>query len=342
MPLAARTYEDLNGAEKAAVLMLAVREDLAARLFARLDIEEVVEISQTMSGLGRVDAGIVEPILREFGERLDGDGGAGAVVGGFDATEKMLLRFMEPARVETIMEGIRGPAGRTVWDKLANVDEGVLAAYLKNEYPQTVAVVLSRLESSHAARVLAHLSDEQGLEVVMRMLQLEVVQKDVLADVERTLSTEFMTNLARTNRRDNHEIMAEIFNHLDRGTETRLMGSLEECSKETAERIRSHMFTFEDLVKLDGPGVQTLVRAAGNDRLGIALKGAGERVRELFYANMSERAAKILREDMAASGPVRLRDVEEAQQFLVNLTKELAASGEIVLAAGGADEQLVY
>jgi flagellar motor switch protein FliG len=336
--MAVERYETLNGAEKAAILMLSVGEDSAAKLFSMLDLEEVMDISQTMSLLGRVDADIVERLLREFGDRLSTPGG---VIGGFETTEKLLLRFLDPQRVENIMEEIRGPAGRTVWDKLGNVNETVLASYLKNEYPQTVAVVLSRLEPAHAARVLSNLPEDFALEVVLRMLRMETVQKDILADVERTLRAEFMSNLARSSRRDNHEVMAEIFNYFDRSTEGRFMAALEERHKEAADRIKALMFTFEDLSRLDGQGIQALLRAAGNDRIAVALKGASERLRDLFFANMSERGAKILQEEMQTMGPVRLRDVEEAQLFMVNLAKELAASGEIFL-ADNKDDQLVY
>jgi flagellar motor switch protein FliG len=170
---------------------------------------------------------------------------------------------------------------------------------------------------------------------------MEVVQKDILQDVERTLRAEFMSNLARTNRRDNHEVMAEIFNYFDRNTEARFVASLEERNKEAADRIKALMFTFEDLLKLDSSGIQTLIRNAGNDRIAVALKGASDQLKELFFANMSERGAKILKEDMGAMGPVRLKDVDEAQQFMVNMTKELAASGEIFL-ADDKDDELVY
>jgi flagellar motor switch protein FliG len=331
-------FDKLSGSEKAAILMLAVGEEDAANLFSRLEIDEVKELSQTMSLLGRVGSEVVEKIIGDFAERLSQ---AGGVVGSFDTTERLLQRFMDAERVESIMEEIRGPAGRTVWDKLGNVNEAVLASYLKNEYPQTVAVVLSRIEPAHAARVLANLPDDFSVEVVMRMLRMEVVQKDILQDVERTLRAEFMSNLARTSRRDNHEVMAEIFNYFDRHTEARFVASLEERNKEAADRIKALMFTFEDLLKLDSAGLQTLIRNAGNDRISVALKGASEQLKELFFANMSERGAKILREDMAAMGPVRLRDVDEAQQFMVNMTKELAASGEIFL-ADNKDDELIY
>ena len=185
------------------------------------------------------------------------------------------------------MEEIRGPAGRTMWDKLGNVNETVLANYLKNEYPQTVAVVLSKIKPEHAARVLARLPEEFALEVVQRMLRMESVQKDILDKVERTLRVEFMSNLARTAKRDAHEHMAEIFNNFDRQTESRFITALEERSRDCAERIKALMFTFEDLGKLDPGSIQTLLRHVEKDKLALALKGATDTLRDVFFSNMS-------------------------------------------------------
>jgi flagellar motor switch protein FliG len=229
-----------------------------------------------------------------------------------------------------------------MWDKLANVNEVVLANYLKNEYPQTVAVVLSKIKPDHASRVLANLPENFAMEVIMRMLRMEAVQKEVIDDVERTLRNEFMSNLARSQGRDAHEMMAEIFNNLDRSTEDRFLQMLEDRNRDAAERIKQLMFTFEDLAKIDSAGIQTLLRAVDKDKLSIALKGASEAVRDLFFGNMSERAAKILREDMEAMGPVRLRDVEEAQVEMVVIAKDLAAKGEITIAEGDGEDELVY
>ena len=240
------------------------------------------------------------------------------------------------------MEEIRGPAGRTMWDKLGNVNEGVLANYLKNEYPQTVAVVLSKIKPEHSARVLALLPENFSLEVVMRMLRMEAVQKDVLDDVERTLRSEFMSNLARTARRDAHEMMADIFNNLDRATESRFVTALEERNRDSAERIKALMFTFEDLGNLDPGAVQTMLREVDKDKLALALKGASEDLKQLFMENMSERAAKIMREDMEAMGPVRLRDVDEAQMLMVNTAKDLAAKGDIMIADNKGEDELIY
>jgi flagellar motor switch protein FliG len=229
-----------------------------------------------------------------------------------------------------------------MWEKLSHVQEDVLANYLKNEYPQTVAVVLSKLRPEHTARVLAILPGEFALQVVTRMLRMEAVQKEVIERVEQTLRTEFMSSLAQTRRRDAHEQMAEIFNSFDRQTETRFITALEEDNRESAERIKNLMFTFDDLVKLDAGSAQTLMRHVDKDKLAIALKGATEPVRQFFLGNMSSRAAKMLGDDMGAMGPVRLRDVDEAQGQLVNLAKDLAAKGEIMISKSRGDEELVY
>ena len=332
------TPERLSGPEKAAVVMLALGED-HARLWQSLDDEEIREISQTMSGLGTVSSGAVEALLLEF---VSGSNGTGAVMGSFEQTQRLLSAFMPTDKVDALMDEIRGPAGRTMWDKLANVNEAVLANYLKNEYPQTVAVVLSKIKGEHAARVLAALPEDFALECVQRMLRMEPVQRDILDKIEQTLRTEFMSNLARTSKRDSHEMMAEVFNNFDRQTEARFLNALEERNREAAERIRALMFVFEDLSKLDPGGIQTLLRAVAKDQLGVALKGASDGLREMFFSNMSERAAKIMREDMNAMGPVRLKDVDGAQQAMVLVAKDLAGKGEIMLAGSGGDDELIY
>ncbi|BAI74365.1 flagellar motor switch protein (plasmid) [Azospirillum sp. B510] len=332
-------YRTLTGPEKAAIMMLALGEEHSSKLFSLMDDEEIKELSQVMANLGTVSANLIERLFVEFAEQMSS---SGTVVGSFDSTERLLLKTLPKDKVDQIMEDIRGPAGRTMWDKLTNVNESVLSNYLKNEYPQTVAVVLSKIRSDHAGRVLAQLPESFAMEVIMRMLRMEAVQKEVLDDVERTLRTEFMTNLARTSRRDSHEMLAEIFNGLDRTTEHRFMAALEERNRDSAERIKSLMFTFEDLSKLDPSGVQTMLRTVDKQKLGTALKGASESLKDLFFSNMSERAAKILREDMAAMGPVRVRDVDEAQMYMVQLAKDLAARGELVLSEGSGENELIY
>ncbi|PHY18404.1 flagellar motor switch protein FliG [Caulobacter sp. BP25] len=338
MKVAVNDVKKLSGPEKAAIVLLALGEE-HTRIWEALDDEEIKEVSQAMAGLGTVSASVVEDLLVEF---VSGMSSTGAIMGSYEQTQRLLASFMPADKVDQLMEEIRGPAGRTMWDKLGNVNEAVLANYLKNEYPQTVAVVLSKVKSDHAARVLACLPEDFALECVTRMLRMEPVQREILDKIEMTLRTEFMSNLARTSKRDSHEMMAEIFNNFDRQTEARFIAALEERNREAAERIRALMFVFEDLSKLDPGGIQTLLRSTPKEQLALALKGASDKLRDMFFSNMSERAAKIMREDMDSMGPVRLKDVDAAQVGMVQVAKDLAAKGEIMLAGSGSEDELIY
>jgi flagellar motor switch protein FliG len=332
-------YRTLEGAERAAVLLLALGEEHGRPIWEELDELEIKQISIAMARLGPVSPEMLEDLFVDFVTKLSSNG---SLTGNFDSTERILGSFLPPDRVNQIMEEIRGPAGRNMWEKLSNVQENVLANYLKNEYPQTVALVLSKIRADHAAKVLSILPEDFALEVINRMLRMEAVQKEVLDKVEATLRTEFMSNLSHTTRRDSHELMAEIFNAFDRQTEARFITALEDENRDAAERIKSLMFTFEDLGKLDAASAQTLLRSVEKDKLGIALKGASEPVRNFFFGNMSNRAASMLKQDMDALGPVRLRDVDEAQTLMVAVAKDLAAKGEILITKNKNEDELVF
>jgi flagellar motor switch protein FliG len=332
-------YRALNGTQKASIFLLSLGEAQTAKLLSMMEDEEIKELSQAMSALGTIGSNLVERLFVDFADAISN---TGSLVGTYESTERLLTKGLDKDRAAAIMAEIRGPAGRTMWDKLTNVHEAVLSNYLKNEYPQTVAVVMTKIKPDHAARVLALLPEGFAMEVIMRMLHIEAVQKDVIESLEKTLRAEFMANLARTARTDSHEMMAEIFNNLNRDTEARFMLALEERNRESAEKIRSLMFTFEDLIRLDAAGVQVLLRQAPKEKLAVALKAASEPIKELFYSNMSARAGKMLKDDMEALGPVRLKDVEEAQTALVTLTKELSNTGQIVISEGGEEGDMIY
>ncbi len=332
-------FRTLTGPEKAAIFILALSEEHAAKIFELMDDDEILEISQIIASLGKIGPTIIEQLFVDFSEQMTS---TNSLVGSQDSTERMLTKSgLSQEKIGSIMEEIRGPAGRTMWEKLGNVNEEILANFLQKEYPQTVAVVLSKVSADHAARVLGILPDSFALEVINRMLKMETVQKDILEEVEKTLRKEFMSNLARTQRRDSHELMAEIFNNMERAVESRFMDNLEKDEPEAAEKIRSLMFTFEDLLKLDAASMQAIIRAMDKEKLPLALKGSTDPLKDLFFSNMSERAAKIMKEDMGAMGPVRLKDVEEAQQYIVTVTKDLEGRGEIAISSGSSDDEMV-
>ena len=333
-----QAYASLTGPQKAAILILALGDTQGGRLFSLLHEDEIREVSRALVHLGPIPAAIVEQLCTEFSESVNNTTG---LVGGIESTERLLLMSLPPARVAQIMEEIHGPAGRTMWDKLGNVDEDVLASYLKNEYPQTVAVVISKLRPDHAARVLAELPDGFATEVVMRLLCMETVQQDVIDGRGTDLRLEFMSNLARTARTDPHEQMATIFNNLDRRTELRFLEALERADQEAADRIRSLMFTFDDLGRIPAQGIQVLLRTVQKDRIAMALKGAATEIKDLFFRNLSERAARMLREELEGLGPVKLREVDEARAELVLAAKELAAEGRIEIKQAS-EEEVVF
>jgi flagellar motor switch protein FliG len=335
---AALTNRAMTGLEKASVLMLALGEEHAGRLFAMMHEDEIKTLSAAMAQLGVVPVETVERLCSDIVDNFDATGG---IMGSFESTESLLLKALPRDRVSQIMEEIRGPAGRTMWDKLGNVSEELLASYLKNEYPQTVAVVLSMVKADHSARVLTLLPDSFAMEVVMRMLRMESIQRDVLDRVERILRAEFMSNLARASTSDAHHMVAEIFNNFDRKAETRFLAGLEERNRESAEKVKAQMFTFADLQRLTPTAVQVLLRSIEKGQLPVALKGASEAIKTLFLSQMSERASKMLRDEMVALGPVRLKDVEEAQAAIANLAKDLAARGEIDISNAGGDDRVI-
>ena len=329
---------DLSGDEKAAVLLLSLGPDFGRPILEELDEMEIKILSRTMVRMGAVTQDMVDSLYAEFVTSISANG---SVAGNSDTTQRLLMSFLPADRVDAIMEEIRGPAGRNMWEKLSNVQEDILATYLKNEYPQTIAVVLSKIDTEHASKVLAALPEDLAMDVVKRMLALDPVQKEILEKIEQTLRTEFMSTLSHSKRRDSHEQMAEIFNSFDRQTEARFITTLEELDREGAERIKSLMFTFEDLTRLDTGAVQGLLAKMDKKDLGMALKGANDQIKEFFFANMSARAGKLLKDDMDAMGPVRLKDVDEAQGRMVSTAKDMAARGEIVINKGKADEQMV-
>lgn len=328
----------LSGDEKAAVLLLALGPDFGRPIWDELDEIEIRQLSRAMVRLGPITQSMLDDLLGEFVMSVSS---SGSMSGNSDTTERLLLSFLPKDRVEQIMEEIRGPAGRNIWEKLSNVQEDILASYLKNEYPQTIAVVLTKISTEHASRVLAVLPEELALDVVQRMLSIDPVQKEILEKIEATLRTEFMSTLSHTQRRDSHEQMADIFNAFDRQTEARFITALEDLSRDSAERIKALMFTFDDLTRLESAAIQTLLQNFDKRELALALKGASEGAREFFFANMSARAANMMRDDMDAMGAVRLKDVDEAQSRLVNTAKDLSARGDIVINKGKADEEMV-
>jgi flagellar motor switch protein FliG len=325
----------ITGTQKVAIILLSISEENATKILSLMSEEEIKEVSFAMSNLTNVSQDSIDKVIDGFSNDLAGDA---SLIGSFQSAEKLLEKVLGKDKVLAILEEIKGPQGKNTWEKLGNVNEEVLSSYLKNEHPQTIAMVLSKLSPDHTAKIIPHLSENLAYEVIIRILNIGSVKKETVDRVEKILRSEFISSLTKTHKHDSFETVAEIFNSLDRKSETKFMGLLEKQVPESAEKIKSLMFTFEDLGKLAPKGVQSLLKAIDKTKLTIALKGANEKVRDLFISNMSQRAAKILLEEMQGLGPVRVREVEEAQLAIVSVAKDLMNKGEIEISEDGKDE----
>ncbi len=311
----------LRGPQKAAAFMLSLEESSVSKVFSFLEQDEVQALSKAMANLGVVDAGSIESIYEDF--RKSVSQGTGTVVGSIDKTEKLLSQVFPASKVQEIMAEIVGPVGKNLWEKVETVDNDFLVSFLQSEHPQTIAVILTRFNPNKAAAILKMLPPEIAEDVVVRIIKLDLVSKEVLSDLENSLRNQFMSNVSKANRKDSHQVAADIFNLFDRDSEAKFLGFLEKTIPDDANRIKELMFTFEDMVRIEPSGIQEIIRVADKTKMALALKGASQNVKDLFLNNMSERAGNLLLEEMEAFGRVRLKEVDDAQADIVTQAKEL-------------------
>lgn len=335
MGISAKDIAKLSGAQKVAIAILSLTDENAMKVFSLMNEDEITEISHSMSHLGSVTPDVIEYIMSQLTSSLAGDS---MYLGNLQTTERLLEKILDKDKVQSLMDEIRGPRGRNTWEKLANVNEELLALYFRNEHPQTAALVLSKISPDHAAKVLSSLPDSFAFDVISRILNLGTVKKEILERVERILRAEFISSVGKSHKYDSFEMLAEIFNNLDRNSETKFMGMLESNLPDAATKIKEKMFTFDDLVKIDTKGIQRLLRDVEKSRLTLALKGASKEVEKVLLASMSQRAAKIIEEDLQAMGAVRVKDVDSARGDIVLAAKKLIDSGEIDVVSDKADE----
>lgn len=327
----------ISNMEKAALVLLSFSKENIARVFSFLDDDEVKELSRAMSSLGPIDGEIIDEVLEEFKGQVNQ---FVTVVGHFESAEDLLQSVLGKEKFMHLMEDIRGPSanGKSTWDKLATVNEDLLATYLKNEHPQTIALIMSKISPITSSKVLSNLPEELTFDVITRILNMDSVKNETLERVEDTLRSDFISTIGKVQKRDNNEILAEIFNNFDRSKEAKFMGMLEEKIPEQATKVKELMFTFDDMVKLLPADVQLLLKNVDKAKLPVALKGASDEIKRLFINSLSERAAKILTEDMEALGPVRIKDVEDAQTGIVQALKKMIDNKEIIVSTGAKDE----
>lgn len=316
-----KTIQFLKGPQKAAAFMLSLEEDKVAKIISFLAPDELQLLSKEMSNLGIVEAKTIENIYVDFQKNVSS--GTGSVVGSIEKTEKLLSQILPPEKVAAIMSDIVDPIGKNLWEKLESVDNEFLVTFLQSEHPQTIAVILTKISPSKAADIFKLLPKNLSQDVMIRILKLDMVSKEVLNDLEKTLRTQFINNVSKTNKRDAHQIIADIFNLFDRDSEEKFRDFLEKSHPADAERVKELMFTFEDMIRIDDKGIQEVIRVVDKGKLSFALKGASRSIKDLFFKNMSERAGNLLKEEIESLGRIRLKEVDEAQSAIISQVKEL-------------------
>jgi flagellar motor switch protein FliG len=326
----------MTGPQKTAVLCLALGEKFTGEVFKRLDRKEIARISKAMMDIETVPKEQVEEVVREFNDTLQL--GKEMVTGGPDQVRRMLMKALDSDTAKYIMDTLELDTGPTPFQELGNVSPRILAQILRNEHPQTLALILGHLHPDQAAELLQNLPSGVRAEVLMRLAKLEAVAEDMLMEVDKVLQNQLIAMGGKEGKKvGGITSVAEILNAVDRATEEEVLSEIEEDSAQMAEDIRNLMFVFEDIKALDDRAIRELLKEVSNEELTQALKGASEDLRAKFFKNLSERAATMIQEDLEIMGPIRLAEVESAQQNVVKTVRRLEAEGKIAIGRGGGD-----
>ncbi|WP_207462320.1 flagellar motor switch protein FliG [Azospirillum sp. SYSU D00513] len=328
----ANRLKTLPGIEQVAIIILAIEEDSAADLLKKFDEDDTKEIFRTLRAMGAVQSETVEAVLSDFADRMS----RSTVFGSDAAAEQILSKMMPPDKVRSFMADLRGPAGRNIWEKLQNVPEQQLATWLRSQHPQTAAYALTKIPSSQAAKVFKVLPRPYLKELTPRMIAVSTTPKLAVDTLEKSLRNELLVGDGRGATVDKHGIVADIFNELDKELEDYLFDVLEEEMPESAERIRTLMFTFNDLEDLDEEGMKVLVDAVPGELLPTALRGASDTLLSMFWAALGERGSKAVRTAMENDRKPKKQEVETAKRQIVEICKRLEREN---LISFGEDEE---
>ena len=328
--------EQLSGAEKIAILLLAMGDKFTSEVFKRMERAEITEVSKAIMNLDAVPKETVEEVLREFHHAMVS--GQDILAGGESAVKRILLKHLDTDTAKYIIDELDLELGPTPFRELGNVSPRILAQILRNEHPQTLALILGHMPPEQAAVLLTSLPSGGRTEVLMRLANLEPVPDDMIVEVDKVLQSQLIAMGGKEGKKvGGVPAVAEILNSVDRATEEEVLSEIEEESAQMAEDIRNLMFVFEDIKSLDSRAVREMLKEISNDDLILALKGASPDLQEMFYTNMSERAATMIKEDLEIMGPTKLADVEAAQQNIVKTVRRLEAEGRIAINRGGGD-----
>lgn len=331
---------ELTGREKAAILLISLGPEYSAQIFKHLNNEEIEELTLEIANMRRVSPEEKEKIMDEFYQICVAQEYISE--GGINYAKEVLEKALGSQKAMDIINKLTASLQVKPFDFARKADPGQLLNFIQNEHPQTIALILSYLPASQSAQIMSALPQVKQTEVARRIATMDRTSPDIIKEVEMVLERKLSALVSQDyTSAGGIQSIVDILNSVDRGTEKNIMDTLEIQDAELAEEIRKRMFVFEDIINLDSTSIQRFIREIDNNDLAIALKGATEEVASVIYSNMSKRMAEMIKEDMEFMGPVRLRDVEEAQQKIVNIIRKLEETGDIIISRGGGDEIIV-
>ena len=335
------TFESLTGLQKAAILMVALGVETASLVARGLKEQEIEDITREMTKLRDIPGPVIDKVVDEFYQMMKAQ--EYIEQGGPEYAEKLLQEALGPHRASELLNRVQRSMHIGGFQLLRRADANQILNLIQNEHPQTIALILSFLDASQSAQIILRLPDDLQREVIYRMATMEKVPTEFLNEVERALEQqiESVETGHAMNETGGVQVVAEILNMAGKTVEKTILDEIENRDPELASRIRDLMFTFDDLVYLDDRSIQRVLKEVDTRQMALALKGASEEVKQKIFANMSARAADMLREELEFMGPVRVRDVEEAQRQIANLVRSLEEEGEIVIVRGGGSEEVL-
>ena len=336
----ARTEEKITGLQKAAILLIALGPERSALIFKHLKEEEIEELTLEIAYKRSVKPQLKEEVIEEFyqvclAQQYIAEGGIGYA-------KELLEKALGSDRAMDVISKLTASLQVKPFEFVRKTDASQLLNFIQDEHPQTIALIMSYLSPAQSSLILSSLPPERQADVAKRIAVMDRTSPDVIKEVEKVLESKLSTLVNQDYTIiGGVDAVVEILNTVDRGTEKHIMETLEIEEPELADEIRKKMFVFEDILLLDDRAIQRVLRDVDNNDLAIALKGSNEQVQNAIFNNMSKRLAVMIKEDMEFMGPVRMKDVEEAQQKIVNIIRKLEDSAEIVISRGGGDEIVI-
>lgn len=330
----------LTGRQKAAILLISLGPDVSASVYKHLSEEEIEKLTLEISRMRQVGADEKEEVMEEFHQiALAQDY---IEQGGIAYAKEVLEKALGPEKAMNIINRLTAALMVRPFDFARKADPAQILNFIQNEHPQTIALILSYLEPAQAGQILSALPQEMQADIARRIALMDSTSPDIINEVEQVLERKLSATVVQDyTQTGGIETVVEVLNQVDRSTERTILDALEIQDPELAEEIKKRMFVFEDIVTLDNRAIQRVIREVDNNDLVLALKVASDEVKEVVFRNMSTRMAETLKEEMEFTGPVRLRDVEEAQSRIVSVIRRLEEAGEIVIARGGGDDIIV-